>query len=207
MEVVVAAFDVDGTLTVRDCVLPFMRRVAGATRFVGICLRSGVTIARLAARRDRDALKRLFVAQVFAGRGVDDVNTVGVGFAAEIADGWLREDVARRLRWHQREGHVVVFVSASLNPYLDPLGDLCEVDAVLCTTLEERDGVFTGNLVGGNCRAGEKVSRLHAWMDGAGIPRTALQYAYGDSAGDDELLAAAASSFNVKSSELVAVPA
>ena len=29
MDVTVAAFDVDNTLTVRDCVMPFMRRVAG----------------------------------------------------------------------------------------------------------------------------------------------------------------------------------
>lgn len=183
MDIVVAAFDVDGTLTVRDCVVPFMRRVAGTSRFMSICVTHSPTIIRFLRTRDRDAIKKLFVQSVFAGRSVDQIDAAGVEFAAQIADGWLRSDVAERMRWHQREGHVVVFVSASLNPYLEPLGDLCEVDAVVCTTLEEKDGKFTGNLVGENCRAAEKVSRLHAWMDSAGIERSSLKFAYGDSAG------------------------
>ncbi len=207
MDIVVAAFDVDGTLTVRDCVVPFMRRVAGTARFATICLRRLPTILRLMKNRDRDAVKALFVRQVFEGLPVEQVGEIGVEFAARVSEGWLRSDVAERMRWHQRQGHVVVFVSASLNPYLEPLGDLCEVDAVLCTTLEERDGVHTGNLVGANCRAAEKVSRLHSWMTGAGIDSGSLKYAYGDSAGDRELLAAADVSFNVRSAELDGVPA
>lgn len=206
MDVVVAAFDVDGTLTVRDCVVPFMRRVAGTARFVAICVRSSVTILSLVKNRDRDAIKRLFVQQVFAGVSVEQTEAIGVEFAANVADGWLRSDVAERLRWHQREGHVVVFVSASLNPYLEPLGDLCEVDAVLCTTLEESDGAYTGNLVGNNCRAAEKVARLRGWMTEAGIDHGALRYAYGDSVGDAEMLATAEQPFNVKSTELEGVP-
>ena len=206
MDVVVAAFDVDGTLTVRDCVVPFMRRVAGTARFVTVCLRSSRTIFGLVRKRDRDAVKRLFVQQVFAGKSVEQTESTGVAFAARVADGWLRADVAERMRWHQREGHVIVFVSASLNPYLEPLGDLCEVDAVLCTTLEENDGIYTGNLVGGNCRAAEKVARLRAWMTEAGIDHGALKYAYGDSAGDADLLDAAEHPFNVRSTELEGVP-
>ena len=31
---VVAAFDLDGTITARDCVVPFLRRVAGERRLV-----------------------------------------------------------------------------------------------------------------------------------------------------------------------------
>ena len=207
MEPVVAAFDVDGTLTVRDCVVPFMRSTVGTVRFASICLRSAPRIARLVLARDRDAIKALFVRAVFAGRDVDAVESAGVVFAARVAEGWLRHDVAARMRWHQSEGHVVVFVSASLEPYLVPLGDLCEVDAVLCTALEEEGGVYTGALHGANCRGDEKVSRLYAWMDSAGIPRTSLGFAYGDSAGDTALLAAADAAFNVRSVDLTAVPA
>jgi hypothetical protein len=38
MIVSVAAFDVDNTLTVRDCVVPFMRSVAGVGRLFRVML-------------------------------------------------------------------------------------------------------------------------------------------------------------------------
>ncbi len=207
MEVVVAAFDVDGTVTVRDCVVPFMRRVAGRAGLARAVLSSPLRVAALLAARDRDGLKEHIVERVFRGRSVDAVNEEGVRFAEVVADGWIREDVAARLRWHQSMGHVVVFVSASLHPYLEPLGDLCEVDAVVCTTLESEGDTYTGRLVGRNCRAGEKVLRLHEWMTGAGIPHGALKFAYGDSSGDTALLAAAETGLNVRKTELAGAPA
>jgi len=92
------------------------------------------------------------------------------------------------MRWHQDQGHVVILVSASLGVYLHPLGDLLEVDAVLCTELEEMDGLLTGKLVGQNCRGREKASRVQKWCQDSGIATEDLVYAYGDSSGDTELL-------------------
>lgn len=207
MEVTVAAFDVDNTLTVRDCVVPFMRRVAGTSTLILAAAREPISVLRMLAGRDRDGLKAFFVSAAFSGRSVDEVNEYAVLFASEIVEGWMRSDVAQRLRWHQEQGHVVVLVSASLNPYLDILGDLLEVDAVLCSTLAESDGVFSGELVGDNCRGAEKVSRLHAWCESANIPSTSVQYAYGDSAGDHQLLLSVPNGVLVKSIELTRVPA
>ena len=191
MDVVVAAFDVDNTLTVRDCVIPFMKKVAGPIRFVSACFSRPIFLAGLVFRRDRDAMKAHFVEKIFAGRNVEGVNEKGIQFASDIVSSWMRNDVAERMRWHQEQGHVVVLVSASLEPYLQPFGDLCEVDAVLCTRLEESQGVFTGKLLGSNCRGDEKVRRLHEWMNSAGLPLESLAYAYGDSRGDHALLEAA----------------
>jgi len=191
MDVVVAAFDVDNTLTVRDCVVPFMQKVAGPIRFVTACLSRPIFLGGLVLRRDRDAIKAHFVEKIFSGRNFDNVNEIGIQFASDVVSSWMRSDVAERMRWHQEQGHVVVLVSASLEPYLEPFGDLCEVDAVLCTRLEESEGVFTGKLLGRNCRGDEKVRRLHEWMKSAGVPLDALVYAYGDSRGDHALLEAA----------------
>ena len=69
---VVAAFDVDGTLTTRDCVVPFLRRVAG-TRRLGVGLgRQAAHIAPALARRDRNALKAQAALIVFRGRPYAD---------------------------------------------------------------------------------------------------------------------------------------
>lgn len=206
MEVTVAVFDVDNTLTVRDCVVPFVVRVAGPVRVAGAILRNIGTVVPLMARRDRDGLKLLFVRELFAGRSVDEVDNKGIDFASYIANNWMREDTSRRLRWHQAEGHVVVLVSASLSPYLIPLGDLLEVDAVLCATLAEHDGAYTGELVGPNCRGVEKVNRITEWCRDAGINTGNIRFAYGDSSGDTQMLAMAAHGEWVGKSEIEMVP-
>lgn len=207
MEVTVAAFDVDHTLTVRDCVVPFMRRVAGTSTLFGAVARNPVSVAKMLLGRNRDALKSFFVSAAFAGRSVHEVEEIAALFAAEVAEGWMRSDVAQRLRWHQEQGHVVVLVSASLQPYLEVLGDLLEVDAVLCTSLVDIDGVFTGELMGKNCRGAEKVDRLHAWCDAANVPVDSVKYAYGDSSGDHQMLLSVPNGVLVKSIELTKVPA
>lgn len=188
MNVTVAAFDVDNTLTVRDCVVPFMRSVVGTSRLMKVMLSNAGKTIQSVRRRDRDALKAKFVAGVFAGKNADEIEALGVQFASKVAERWLRSDVATRMRWHQEQGHVVILVSASLGVYLHPLGDLLEVDAVLCTELEEVDGVLSGQLIGKNCRGDEKVSRVQKWREEAGIDVQDLVYAYGDSSGDKQLL-------------------
>ena len=188
MNVTVAAFDVDNTLTVRDCVVPFMKSVAGISRLSRVLLTDIGETFQSVRRRDRDSLKMKFVDGVFAGKDAREVESLGIQFASKVADKWLRSDVATRMRWHQEQGHVVILVSASLGAYLHPLGDLLEVDAVLCTELEEMDGLLTGKLVGQNCRGKEKASRVQKWCQDSGIATEDLVYAYGDSSGDTELL-------------------
>ena len=62
------------------------------------------------------------------------------------------------------------------------------VDHVFCTRLGVGpDGRLDGRLDGGNVRGHEKVRQVEAWLDGHPVEL----WAYGDSAGDRELLAAA----------------
>jgi phosphatidylglycerophosphatase C len=96
-----------------------------------------------------------------------------------------------RLRWHLELGHRVVLASASLEPYLLPLGRLLGVDGVVCTRLEQGpDGRLTGRLDGANCRGPEKERRVVEWLREHDLADATL-WAYGDSRGDAELLARA----------------
>jgi phosphatidylglycerophosphatase C len=185
--VVVAAFDVDGTLTVRDCVRPFLARAAGRRRIAGAMLRRPLSTMVATARRDRDRFKEIVVGGSLRGRPVATVEAIGEQFAQYVLVNWLRPDVVKRLRWHQREQHHTVLVSASLGPYLRPLASRLGVDDVLCTD-SEHDGLrYAGRLLGANCRAGEKLRRLEQWLDDRGW-HDAEVWAYGNSAGDRELL-------------------
>jgi phosphatidylglycerophosphatase C len=205
---VVVAFDVDGTLTRHDCVVPFMRRVAGTSRVaLGLLARCGPVVAAL-ARRDRDRVKELASHAAFTGRPATDVDQAGKDFAADIERGGLRPDTAARLSWHRAAGHVTVLVSASYGAYLRPLAAALGVDGVVATELEvAADGRCTGMLLGGNCRGPEKVRRLHDWLTThyggrAGV----VLWAYGDSAGDRQLLADADHPVWAKDVVLPAVP-
>jgi phosphatidylglycerophosphatase C len=201
---VVAAFDVDGTLTTRDCVTPFLYRTVRARAAI-VLLRRPVAVARAIVRRDRDSLKAT-VCQAFAGMDATTVDAEGSAFAEEIERRWLRTDTVARLRQHRELGHAVVLVSASLDPYLVPFGSSIGAAGVVCTELE-RDayGVLTGRLAGPNCRGPEKVRRLESWLAASGLA-DAVVWAYGDSAGDDALLARADHPVRVGRGPVVAEP-
>ena len=186
----VAAFDVDLTLTRRDCVVPFLREVAGWRWYVGL-LRRVVPLSVAVVRRDRDAVKGIVTAAAVAGRPESNVESVAERFASRVFPDWLRPDTVQRLRWHREQGHCVVLVSASYRPYLEHLARLLGCDDVLATEIEVgSSGSCTGRLRGRNCRGQEKERRLRDWMSSRGL-LGARVFAYGDSAGDDEMLAMA----------------
>lgn len=201
----VAAFDVDGTLTVRDCVRPFLVQVGGWQGMAAALARRPTRSISAMARRDRDSFKELLVGGVLRGRAVAQVEALGEVFAEKVEASWLRSDTISRLRWHQRMGHRIVFVSASLSPYLRPLGRRLGVDDVLCAEPLLDGDRFGDGLQGANCRAAEKVRRLDAWLAARGLGESKV-WAYGDSAGDRELLARADHPTLVKGTTLSAVP-
>lgn len=193
----VAAFDFDGTIARRDTVVPFLTSVAGRTavsRAVGARLPHLLRIAAGRAGGDaRDEEKARFVRQLLAGRRAEDVENAGSRFASALwAKQRFRPEIMEKLAWHRSRGHEIVIISASLDVYLRPLAPRLGVGDVISCSLERDDaGRLTGELVGGNCRGPEKVRRLTAWLGGDAALATTELWAYGDSSGDDELLAAA----------------
>lgn len=181
------AFDVDGTLTRRDSVVPFMWMVGGV-RWLWRCLVAAPDLLRAFRQHDRDAIKAVGTAAAFGGVSVDEVQRLADRHAREIHERHLRPDTTRLLREHLDRGDTVVLVSASYEVYLRPLARRLGVAHVLGTRLEAVDGRLTGRLDGPNCRGAEKVRRLTSQWNDAGRGSQVL-VAYGDSAGDRELLA------------------
>lgn len=203
---VVAAFDVDGTLTSRDSMVPFLERLAGRGRLVAGIARQPWKVVDAAVRRDRDRFKAVAVRAAYSGRGVPAVEALGIEYATVIESTMLRDDTLARLRWHQAQGHRVVFVSASLGAYLHPLGASLGIDGVICTeAVVGDDGRYTGEMIGANCRGPEKERRLREWLTANALGHATL-WAYGDSVGDRELLLAAHHRNNVKGRTMSAAP-
>jgi 3-phosphoshikimate 1-carboxyvinyltransferase len=190
---VVAAFDFDETITRGDSVVPFLRRVAGTPRVALGVLARIHRVLPAAVRRDRDRLRAIATEAVFTGLDPEHVRRHADEHARTLITGGLKPDVVDRIRWHLDQGHRVVIVSASYEHYVEVVASHLGLHGVAATRLElGTDGRFTGRLHGPNCRAAEKVVRLDAWLAEHGLARaTVTLWAYGDSAGDRELLAVA----------------
>lgn len=191
-EVTIAAFDFDETLSRRDSVIPFLRRIAGARQMgTGLAVRSPQLMPAL-LRRDRNQVRAIATRQVFAGRPISQIEQHAAVYGDLLAEQGLRDDMVARLHWHRQQGHLTLIVSASYEHYLREVQRRLGVDDVLATRLEVVDDRCTGELDGANCRGPEKARRLHEWLAGHGWTRDDVTlWAYGDSSGDRELLAMA----------------
>lgn len=189
----IAAFDFDGTLTWCDTLLPFLRHATGARRFwQGFGRLTPVLAAyRLGVMHNERAKVRV-LAHYLAGWSEDDLTAAARTFVDGPLEEMINARALEKLRWHQAAGHDVVIVSASPEFYIRPWAERLGVTTVLGTRLEMQDGRFTGRLSGANCYGPEKLRRLTAHFER--ISDTDL-FAYGDSAGDSDLLAAAQQRF------------
>jgi len=99
-----------------------------------------------------------------------------------------RPDALEAWRRHQSEGAATVIVTASPEILVRPFAEMLGADLLLGTRIafDAQDRVV-GALTGANCRGEEKVRRLREAFG----PDVRLLAAYGDSAGDHEMLAIA----------------
>ena len=185
----VAAFDFDGTLTQRDTLAPFLREVAGSGPFLrGLAADAPRLVLAGMGVTSRDRAKERLLRRLVGGRRHADLAARGREYGARVAASGLRPDTVARVRWHAEAGHELAIVSASLDLYIDRAAELLGIGVVLSSRLEvDDDGQVTGRLVGGNCRGPEKIRRIREHFGASGYEL----WAYGDSAGDAEMLAAA----------------
>ena len=185
---VIAAFDFDVTITTRDTFVPFLNRAFGRDRVNMAFLRLAPEAAKVClGLSDRDRFKERLVCSLFMGEPVARMREVGREHAHEILN-WTRPAARQRIEWHKGRGDRLVMVSASLDLYLAPVADALGFDDLLCTNPSVNHMVFDGRLVGKNCRGPEKVCRLTNLL--GNLSEYEL-HAYGDSAGDREMLAVA----------------
>jgi len=173
----VAVWELDGVLTRRNTLLPFLRRVAGT--------RAVLDAAAMTFIRESPAT--LVLQRTLGGLGVAEVDRVARAYAARVA-ARLRPDTLARWQWHRRQGHRVVIATASPGLYVHHLGRHLGADAVICTEMTTVNGHLTGALRGGPCQGPEKARRVLAHLTES--PASPV-WIYADAHTDDRLLALA----------------
>lgn len=183
----VAAFDFDRTVTERDTLLPFLRRVGGPLRFARGVLGGAPALVERNSEDRRRRAKVALLRSTLGGRSIAELEAEAVAYAASF-ESLYRDESLARIAFHRDEGHQLVLVTASLRLYTEPAARMLGFDHVIAVDLEVDDGGrVTGDIVGPNVRGPEKAARLSRWM---GTTDTQL-WAYGDSSGDTEMLAMA----------------
>lgn len=183
------AFDFDGTLTRSDTLVPFLRQVIGAgSLFRSIALESPCLVGYAIGAVPNDVAKQRLLTRTLRERSRTHLEEQGVLFARDHVPGMQRPEMMQRLMAHKEAGHRCVLVTASLTLYTRPWGMAQGFEAVIGSELAfDAQSCATGRLLGENCYGPEKQRRLKALLGHA-----RLGVAYGDSRGDREMLAMAA---------------
>lgn len=177
------AFDFDGTLTTRDSFLEFIRYVCGNWAFCKGILRYSplLVLMKLGLYPNWKAKQKMF-AYFFKGMPLKDFAQQGRLFALDRQH-LLRPQGVDMVKQAQAEDAEVLIVSASIDHWVQPF--FPEVK-VVGTQVEVEDGCLTGRFLTKNCYGQEKVNRILALYP----HRNEYELiAFGDSAGDKELLA------------------
>jgi HAD superfamily hydrolase (TIGR01490 family) len=200
LQPVVAAFDLDGTLTEGGSVFPWLKSIAGRgpTWRAALSLALPLAIGALRSSRWADnAKERLFV-KLLAGIDEQVVVAQSRTFARAHLEHEGRALQLARLDWHRQQGHDIVIVSASAQLYVDVMTEDLQANGGLGTRLAvDPRGRLTGGYLGKNCRGTEKLRRLDEWIAQRHYPTPPVVFAYGNSRGDRRMLSGATHPFNV----------
>jgi putative phosphoserine phosphatase/1-acylglycerol-3-phosphate O-acyltransferase len=144
-----AFFDFDGTMIDGYSAMAMMQHRWRKRQM------SPVEIARLLmvgveaglGRADFERFMRVGV-QAFRGRQADDMAEFGEKLMRSVLGGALYPEAWQLVAAHRAKGHTVVVATSALPFQVEPLAREFGVDHVLCTRLEERDGILTGEVDG-----------------------------------------------------------
>jgi phosphatidylglycerophosphatase C len=184
----IAVFDLDGTLTRRDTLWPYLRGWARRHPRAGFWPRSAAALAAYPFHRDRGALKARLIRAAVGGAAREPVERWTADYVASLGDAELCPGALAAIAGHRAAGDRLVLLSASVDLYVPAIGRRFGFDESICTGVAWHEGRLDGALSSENRRGAEKrrcVEALRRRHPGARVT------AYGNARSDFEHFAAA----------------
>jgi phosphatidylglycerophosphatase C len=180
----VAVFDLDGTLTWRDTLAPFLMSFLRRHpwRVLGLWRLPFALLSFALRHRDRGLLKSRVIRMVMSGASRTDVDSCAGSFVDSMRPRRrLRPTALAALEAHRAAGDHLILLSASPDLYVPRIGRALGFERTLCTEIEWRGDRLVGALKTANRRGAEKA-RCLSWLrtQYRGLPVVA----YGNSASD-----------------------
>jgi phosphatidylglycerophosphatase C len=179
-----AVFDLDGTITRRDTLAPFLwgflwRRPWRLPRLLLLLLPA---VAAFLIDRDRGALKGAVIRAALGGVPRERIERWAERFVAAVLHRGLYQEALDAIAMHRTHGDRLLLMSASTDLYVPRIGRALGFDEIICSELRWRaDGRLDGRLASANCR-GEEKRRCLAAVIARDAPGRIC--AYGDSRAD-----------------------
>lgn len=159
---VLALFDLDGTLTRRDTLWPYVHgflhrhplRAPGALRVLPELLRFA------AGRADHGSVKSAFIRATLGGCTRAELGAWTGRFVPRLLAHGLRGDALICLDAHRARGDHLVLMSASVDLYVPAIGSALAFAEVLCTHVQWNGERLDGALAGPNLRGAAKARAL-----------------------------------------------
>jgi HAD superfamily hydrolase (TIGR01490 family) len=155
-------FDLDGTITRHDTLLPYLlgflrRHPARSPALVTVL----PVLARFAARRaDHGALKSAVIRAALGGASRTQIEAWTSAFVPRLLARGLWPDARAQIERHRAAGDALVLMSASVDLYAPAIGRALGFSEVVCTELRWNGERLAGTLASANRRGAEKARCL-----------------------------------------------
>ena len=178
----IAIFDLDGTITHHDTLMPLvMRHLLRRPWRLARLVRVAPAAVRYLFDRDRGALKQALLRATLRGVPRAELAELSRRFVSDkIARGCFRDALAT-IRRHREAGHHLVLMSASVDFYVPEFARQLGFNEVISTEVRWEGDRLDGTLTSPNRRGEERARCVRLLLSAAGPTET---FAYGNSASD-----------------------
>ena len=178
----IACFDLDGTITHHDTLVPLVlrhlaRRPLRLLRLLGVV----PAVLRFAFDHDRGSLKQSLLRRTMRGTLRSELRPLCERFVADTIERRCFADALAAIRRHREAGHYLVLMSASVDFYVPEFGRQLGFDHVISTGVRFDGERLEGSLTTDNRRGEEKARCFSALVAERSDSDT---YAYGNSHSD-----------------------
>jgi phosphatidylglycerophosphatase C len=183
-DVVLVVFDLDGTITRRDSMMPFVFGYLWRHpwRLPRLAWALPVALGFLSGGRDRGALKGALLHHALGGLPRAEITRWTQQFVAQLLPRGLFAEALQAIAGHRAAGHHLVLMSASVDCYVPEIGRALGFNETICTQVGwYADGRLDGRLTSVNVRGEEKARQLLALQSRL---RPTSTIAYGNSTAD-----------------------
>lgn len=193
-------FDFDGTLTKKDTLFDIILFALGPLNALKVFLSflPYFLLYKAGFMKNDEAKGKLFI-RVFGGMPYGEFDKLCTSYSLHRVPLVVKAATLSCLQSHLELGHECLIVSASVKEWIEPWARRNGFSAVLSTKAAVKDNALTGSFENANCHGPEKVRRIETYLSERGLDRAdCLLVAYGDSNGDDAMLAWADQGYRVK---------
>ena len=183
-----AIFDLDGTITRRDTLWPFIRGFLWRhpSRWWRLPMCVAPVLRYVLTDRDRGALKGAVIRLTLGGVTRGALEGWAAQFRQQLVHTGLFGEALARIATHRRAQTHLVLLSASPDLYVPMIARALGFDECICTEVRWRaDGTLDGALASANRRGAEKTRCVQALL---ASHQPLLSQAYGNSRADLEHL-------------------